>query len=246
MTILSIGKPEIEAKGPKVAAPDVDDGPKEDYGQETFVDLVKARWPWLVFFCLGLLAAGVVVEEFENVLEKHVELSFFVPLILGHGGNTGSQTISTVLRALALKQIKYRHLLAVIWKETIAGALMGLGLGILILGATFIWNGVSTSVGLVVMISLPIVSMWANGLGAFLTIMASRYKFDPAVTSVPFMTTIVDTTGLIIYFFIARALLDLDVAGQVASYAKIPHPSYPHPPVSHPFRPPPGTHVKGF
>jgi hypothetical protein len=66
--------------------------------RETIIDIARGRTGWLVAFCIGLLLAAVVVEQFEDVLERHVELSFFVPLIMGHGGNTGSQSVTTVIR----------------------------------------------------------------------------------------------------------------------------------------------------
>ena len=90
-------------------------------------------------------------------------------------------------------------------KKPLKGALLGL----LILGFSFAWSGISSQVGAVVAIALPLVSLWANGLGAFLTLMAERLRLDPAVTSVPFMTTIVDSTCLVIYFYIAKAMLGI-------------------------------------
>lgn len=181
-----------------------------DYRQETVIELVRSRAGWLVFFCVGLLFAAFVVEEFEDLLEKNVQLSFFVPLIMGHGGNTGSQSVTTVIRALALQQVAYKDLFRVVAKEAASGCITGCLLGLFILAFAAIWSGISTKVGAVVAIALPIVSLWANGLGALLTLMAHRYGFDPAVTSVPFMTTIVDSTGLVIYFYLAKVMLGLN------------------------------------
>eukprot|EP00877_Chromochloris_zofingiensis_P006942 jgi/Chrzof1/2500/Cz11g17250.t1 len=86
-----------------------------------------------------------------------------------------------------------------------AGAILGLS----VLLFALVWNGISMQVGAAVAIALPLVSLWANGLGAFLTLLADRLRFDPAVTSVPFMTTIVDSTGLVIYFYIATWILNI-------------------------------------
>lgn len=180
-----------------------------DYSRDTIIDVARSRTGWLVVFCIGLLLAALVVEQFEDVLEHHVELSFFVPLIMGHGGNTGSQAVTTVIRALALKQVTNRDALKVVLKEAGAGCMMGAVLGLVILGFSFIWSGISVQVGATVAMALPLVSLWANGLGAFLTLLADKLKFDPAVTSVPFMTTIVDSTGLIIYFYIAKWVLGI-------------------------------------
>jgi Mg/Co/Ni transporter MgtE len=84
-------------------------------------------------------------------------------------------------------------------------------LGLLILAFAAAWDGVSTEVGVVVAIALPLVSLWANGLGAACTLLAVRFKMDPAITSVPLMTTIVDSTGLVVYFYLANWVLGLDV-----------------------------------
>ncbi len=86
---------------------------------------MRTRTGWLIIFCIGLLLAALVVEEFEDILKNHVELSIFVPLIMGHGGNTGSQTVATVVRALALKQVTHMDIFRVVMKEAGAGCLMG-------------------------------------------------------------------------------------------------------------------------
>ncbi|KIY92538.1 magnesium transporter [Monoraphidium neglectum] len=87
---------------------------------------------------------------------------------------------------------------------------MGAILGLAILGFSCVWSGISTQVGATVAIALPLVSAWANGLGAFFTLLADRLRFDPAVTSVPLVTTIVDSTGLVVYFFVAKAMLGIN------------------------------------
>lgn len=92
----------------------------------------------MVFF-VGLMAAAFVVEAFESVLKNHVELSYFVPLLIGHGGNTGSQSNATVIRALALGHLRPADYLIVLRKEAIAGGLMGALLGSFILALSFLW-----------------------------------------------------------------------------------------------------------
>lgn len=196
----------ISVEGGKKSA--LDEEP--DYGRESIVDIARTRTGWLVAFCVGLLLAALVVEQFEDVLEQHVELSFFVPLIMGHGGNTGSQSVTTVIRALALKQISNKDMARVVLKEAGAGCMMGAVLGLAILGFSCLWPAISTPVGATVAIALPLVSLWANGLGAFFTLLADRLRFDPAVTSVPLVTTIVDSTGLVLYFYVAKWMLGLD------------------------------------
>jgi len=192
---------------PGDVAEDSDSG--YDYRKEGIMETVKARWGWLAFFFAGLIIAAVVVEAFEDVLKKEVELSYFVPLLIGHGGNTGSQSVATVIRALAMKQVSTADLLVVVAKEASAGIIMGSILGAFIFLLSFVWSGISPAVGLTVGIALPVVSLWANALGGVLPILASRFGQNPAVTSAPLMTTIVDSSGLIIYFYIAKWLLNL-------------------------------------
>ena len=104
-----------------------------------------------------------------------MELSYFVPLLIGHGGNTGSQSVSTVIRALALGQVSVRDVSFVVAKEGLAGSITGAALGTAIFAISLMWDGMSPGVGLCVAVSLPIVSLWANVLGATLPLAASDF-----------------------------------------------------------------------
>ena len=179
----------------------------EDYRSLSVIDLVFKRQGWLLTFGIGLLLSAGVVEEFDNLISQHVELSAFVPLIMGHGGNTGSQATCSVIRALALNQLSFKDASSTVAKEVIAGSLMGVTLGLGILALSLATHAFSLEVALAVAISLPLVSGWSNGLGAFLTLASHKLKLDPAMTSAPLMTTIVDSTGLVIYFSVAKMVL---------------------------------------
>ncbi|EFN54495.1 hypothetical protein CHLNCDRAFT_135185 [Chlorella variabilis] len=185
------------------------DKDEENYRKDTIQDLVRARSGWLLLFFVGLMLAAVVVEAFEAVLREHVELSYFVPLLIGHGGNTGSQSNATVIRALALGHLRPSDWMMVVWKECAAGTVMGGGLGVVIMAFCYLWSGISTQVGVTVAISLPVVSLWANLLGGVFPLLSSHLGFNPAVTSAPLMTTVVDSTGLILYFGIAKAVMGI-------------------------------------
>ena len=189
-----------------------------DYRKESVVRILKSRIGWLSAFFLGLILAAVVVERFEELLTHEVELSYFVPLLIGHGGNTGSQSVATVIRAIALKQIKpenTREVFQVLFKEAVSGFIMGGFLGMIVFFLSLAWEGISPLIGLVVAISLPLVSVWANVLGAGLPLFAVKLGFNPAVTSAPLMTTIVDSSGLVIYFLVAQRLMP-ETLGDVA------------------------------
>ena len=152
-----------------------------------------------------------------------MELAHFVPLIIGQGGNAGSQAVSSVIRALAGKEIDVHSRPSgwVVAKESAVGALCGLVLGVFVLAVGVAFRIVSFNVGVVVCISLPLVSLWANFLGAALPLLAARLRRNPAVTSAPLMTTIIDSSGLLIYFYVAAFYLQLQ--GHQVDHHHTPH-----------------------
>lgn len=179
------------------------------YTKEGIIATVWTRGGWLTIFFFGLIGAAIVVEQFEHVLKEEVELSYFVPLLIGHGGNTGSQAVATVIRALALGHVSPSNLAFVLVKESMSGLLMGSFLGMLIFLLSLLWDGISPRVGVVVAVALPVVSMWANLLGGLFPMVAVKLGYNPAVTSAPLMTTVVDSSGLVIYFMIAKWIMHL-------------------------------------
>lgn len=190
---------------------DGDDGMSADdylYLEESVVSAVRARVGWLALFLVGLWGAAFVVNHFEHLLQHNVELAHFVPLIIGHGGNAGSQAVSSVIRALATKEIlATKDTPQVVFKESTVGILVGLVLGIVVVVVSRITQLVSFDIAMVVAISLPLVSVFANGIGALLPLVAARFGSNPALTSAPLMTTIIDSSGLVIYFIVAHYYL---------------------------------------
>lgn len=170
--------------------------------------VIRTRIGWLLLLFVAETFTGYVLRAFEDELAQVVALSFFIPLLIGTGGNTGAQTVSTIIRGIALKQIRLSDLGHVLLRELSSGLLLGLLLG----GASFIralmW-GSSTNLSLVVGLSIIAICTWANTIGALIPMIAQRLKIDPAVVSAPLITTLVDATGLIIYFTIARILLGI-------------------------------------
>lgn len=135
------------------------------------------------------------------------QLAHFVPLIIGHGGNAGSQAVGQVIKALSSNRLNPHAAggsFRAVVKETAVGALCGLALGCVVLLVGVITRIVSLHVGVVVAISLPLVSLWANLIGAALPLIAARLGSNPALTSAPLMTTIIDSSGLLIYFAVAH------------------------------------------
>ena len=167
--------------------------------------LVRRRVGWLLFlFVAGLLTTQVLVT-FEARLAEVQALTLFIPLIIGIGGNVGSQTVTTLVRAIAVGEVELRDAGWVLLKELSVGLLIGLLLGI----AGFLRGGLTagTQVGLVVGATIMAITVWSAAVAAVLPLVLRRLGADPAVVSAPFITTLVDATGLLIYLSIAGMVL---------------------------------------
>lgn len=170
--------------------------------------VIRRRVGWLLLLFVAETFTGGVLRIFEHELAEVVALSFFIPLLIGTGGNTGAQTVSTIIRALALREIRLRDIWRVILRELGSGFLLGLTLGIFGFVRAMLWDsGVEFS--LVIGLSVLAICTWANTIGSLIPLLAHRLKIDPAIVSAPLITTLVDATGLFIYLTIARILLNL-------------------------------------
>ncbi len=151
---------------------------------------------------------GTVLRHFEGELQAVVALSFFIPLLIGTGGNAGSQTTSTIIRALAVGEMHVWDALQALWHETRVGLLLGLAMAAVAYVRALTW-GSTSGLALTVSFAILAIVVWANVLGAILPTLAVRLKIDPTVVSGPVMSTLVDATGLFIYFTIAKMTLGL-------------------------------------
>jgi cation transporter-like permease len=151
-------------------------------------------------------ATGTVLRYFDDELAKVVALSFFVPLLIGTGGNAGSQTVSTIIRALALGEVRIRDVFRVVRREVTAGVLLGTLLGTIAFFRALLW-GVDYDLALCVAVTILVVCTWANAVGAAIPIAAQRFGIDPTVISAPLITTLVDASGLFIYFTVAKLMI---------------------------------------
>jgi magnesium transporter len=170
--------------------------------------VVRKRIGWLLLLFAGGSLTGTVMHHFSGELQIVVALSIFIPLVIGTGGNAGSQTTATIVRALAMGDVRAGDLPRVITRE----ALTGFGIGVLLGSIGFVLSLIWTSnirLALTVALTLPAVCVWADVVGALIPTVADRLGIDPAVVSAPFITTLVDATGLLIYFSLARAILGL-------------------------------------
>jgi magnesium transporter len=180
----------------------------ESYFSTPIARAVRRRIGWLlILFLTGTLTINVL-GRFEEELDQVVALAFFIPLLIGTGGNTGAQTVSTMVRAMALGEIRLRDAWDVVLRELTSGLLLGSLLSVVAFGFAYILGG-SLQLALVVALSIIAVCTWANTIGALVPLIAQKLGLDPALVSAPLITTLVDATGLAIYLLIAKALLGL-------------------------------------
>lgn len=187
---------------------------EESYSSTSVLQMVKKRGIWLIVLFAGEGLTATAMSFFEDQLAKAVVLAFFVPLIISSGGNTGSQATTLITRALALNEISISDWWKVLKKEVFSGFLLGLALGILGFLRVFLWSSFVNVygehwalIGWTVFISLLGVVMWGNIMGAIFPLVLKRIGLDPAVSSAPFVATMVDVTGIIIYFVTATLML---------------------------------------
>ena len=175
----------------------------------------KARIPWLLILMLSATFTGLIINHFQNQLAACLVLSSFIPMLSGTGGNSGTQASVAVIRGLALGEIEFSDLWAVIWKEIRVSVLCGVCLAganfakMMLVDNLLLHNGVTALVAAVVCLTLVCVVFIAKLVGCSLPILAEKLGFDPAVMASPFITTIVDVLSLLIYFSVASALLGL-------------------------------------
>jgi magnesium transporter len=178
------------------------------YFENPVLRVVRKRIGWLLLLFVAETFTGTVLRYFENELAAVVALSFFIPLLIGTGGNAGSQTVTTIIRSLALHEIGLRDAWRVLGREATTGITIGLLLGGVAFGRALLW-GAHMPLAATVAITILAICSWSTTVGSVIPIAASRFGVDPAVLSAPLITTLVDATGLVIYFSIAKVILKL-------------------------------------
>jgi magnesium transporter len=177
----------------------------------------KNRSPWVIGLAFLGLVSGFIVQSFEGLLLQFAVLAAFMPMLADTGGNTGSQSATLVVRALALKEITPRDIFRILLKEFQVAVMLALLLGIIAYGRVILFGGGSTipqqyslsTIGIAIALALGLQVVTSTLIGALLPLAAARAKFDPAVVASPALTTIVDITGLLIYFMTAKMLLGI-------------------------------------
>ena len=185
------------------------------YTQTSLLEMIKKRATWLVILFFSEMLTASAMGYFEDEIQKAVVLALFVPLIISSGGNSGSQAATLIIRAMALQEIGLKDWLYVMKKEIFTGLLLGGILGVIGFFRIMLWHEIGLFnygvywpfVGLSVGVSLVMIVLWGTLSGSMIPFVLKKLKLDPATSSAPFVATLVDVTGLIIYFTVAGIFL---------------------------------------
>lgn len=181
-----------------------DDVDPDIYLSTPFFKIALKRVGWLAVFLCSLSLTAVIMNGFEHTLSRQIELAYFVPLLAGHGGNTGGQTVGTVLSALSTGSVTSKDAFKIIKKEAMSGLMVGIILGAIVGPFAHYIGGISRHVSMVIFCTLPLLSTIAGTLASSIPFACNFVGLDPAIIAAPAMTTFVDVTGLLSYFLIAN------------------------------------------
>ncbi|MCG2750835.1 MAG: magnesium transporter [Desulfobacteraceae bacterium] len=179
---------------------------EESYAMASVILLYKKRVGWLMLLLVSGFLSSNIIAHFHDALQSVIVLAFFIPVLIGSGGNTASQSSTLIIRAIAVGDLNLARWWDVVKKELVIGAMLGITLGVTLFLRSYFWQG-GLEVGLVIGLSMIAVIMWSNLLGSLLPILLSHFHLDPAVISSPLLATLVDATGLLIYFYLAKLIL---------------------------------------
>lgn len=180
----------------------------EPYFKNSIWSVFRKRIGWLLILFVAEAYTGNVLRHYEDTLGEVVALAFFIPLLIGTGGNSGTQTVTTLVRAMAVGEVEFKDIFKVMRKELATGIFLGLAMGTAVyIRAEFL--GVGFDVGSVVAITAIFIVLWSSVVASALPLILHKLKVDPAIVSGPFISALVDGTGLIIYFTMAKIILGL-------------------------------------
>jgi magnesium transporter len=178
------------------------------YFSNPILSVVRKRIGWLLLLFVAGTLTSAVLHRFEDELAAVVALAFFIPLLIGTGGNAGAQTVMTVIRSLSLGEVRVQHAWRVVLREATTGLVVGLMVAAVAFGQALLWKA-PLPLALTVSVTMLAICVWSTTVGSLIPIAAQRVGVDPAVLSAPMITTLVDATGLVIYFTIAKIILQV-------------------------------------
>ena len=187
---------------------------EKTYLRNTPMDLFKNRIPWLMLLMVSATFTGLIITAFEGALAAQVALTAFIPMLMGTGGNSGSQSSVTIIRALSLDEVDFRDIGRILWKEFCTALMCGIALAVVCFGKIWLVDrmlmgnyDITLMVDAVVCLTLAVTVVCAKIVGCSLPILAKAVHLDPAVMASPFISTIVDALSLLVYFLFAQTLL---------------------------------------
>ena len=187
---------------------------EKPYLRSSSFELFKNRIPWLMLMMVSATFTGLIMTAFEDALAAQIALSAFIPMLMGTGGNSGSQSSVTVIRGLSLGELEFRDIGIILWKEIRTALLCGIALAVVCFAKIWLVDhlmmgneNITLMVDLVVCLALAVTVVLAKMVGCMLPLAAKAVRLDPAVMASPFISTIVDALSLLVYFLFAKALL---------------------------------------
>ncbi|MCD7754730.1 MAG: magnesium transporter [Firmicutes bacterium] len=187
---------------------------EKSYTKSTVLDLFRSRIPWLMLLMVSATFTGLIITAFEDALAAQVALTAFIPMLMDTGGNSGSQSSVTLIRALSLDEVRLSDIGHVIWKELRTALLCGISLAAVCFAKIWLIDrllmgneSITPMVDAVVCLTLVVTVICAKLVGCLLPMAAKALKLDPAVMAGPFISTIVDAISLVVYFLFAQSLL---------------------------------------
>ena len=189
---------------------------EKPYLKSSAFELFRNRFPWLMLLMVSSTFTGLIITSFEDALAAQVALTAFIPMLMGTGGNSGSQSSVTVIRSLSLGELELRDVGIVLWKELRTALMCGAALAVVCFAKIWLVDkllfgneAITLTVDLVVCLALALTVVIAKAVGCVLPMVAKALGADPAVMASPFITTIVDAVSLLVYFMFAKMLLHL-------------------------------------
>ena len=187
---------------------------EKPYLRSSAFELFKNRIPWLMLMMVSATFTGLIMTSFEDALAAQIALSAFIPMLMGTGGNSGSQSSVTVIRGLSLGELEFRDIGIILWKEIRTAVMCGVALAVVCFGKIWLVDrmmmgntNITLQVDLVVCLALAVTVIVAKIVGCLLPMAAKAVKLDPAVMASPFISTIVDALSLLVYFLFAKMIL---------------------------------------
>ena len=179
------------------------------YNKMSILDIVKARSPWLLILMVSATFTHMIIESYENALLIVPILYAAIPMLMDTAGNAGTQSSTTIVRAMSLSEVKLKNIFGIIWKEIRVAVICGIILAVVNYGRMVLFTSADPSVAMVVSLTLIMTVFVAKAIGSALPMLAEKIRLDPAVMSATVVTSIADILSLIVYFNIAKILLNI-------------------------------------